>query len=122
MMDVRPIKTQADYEWTLAQITQYFESEPKAGTPDASRFEVLLALIGEYEDRVFPIEAPDPIDAIKEVMTRKSYRQSDLAQLLGSRSRASELLARKRPLTLDQAVKLHLEWKIPAEALLRQAG
>jgi HTH-type transcriptional regulator/antitoxin HigA len=119
MMDIRPIKTEADYDWALAEIEKYFDHEPAPGTKAAARFDVLAALIEAYEARVWPIEAPDPIDAIRETMASRRLRQSDLAALIGSRSRASEILHRKRPLTMEQAWKLHQEWHIPAEALLR---
>jgi HTH-type transcriptional regulator/antitoxin HigA len=118
-MNIRPIKTEADYDWALAEIEQYFAREPAQGTPEAERFDVLAALIEAYEARVWPIKAADPVSAILEVMERKSFKQADLAKLLGSRSRASEILHRKRPLTMEQAWKLHQEWHIPAEALLR---
>jgi HTH-type transcriptional regulator/antitoxin HigA len=118
-MDIRPIKTEADYDWALAEIEQYFDREPAPGTNAAARFDVLAALIEAYEARVWAIDAPDPIDAIRETMESRHLRQSDLAALIGSRSRASEILHRKRPLTMEQAWKLHQEWHIPAEALLR---
>ena len=118
-MNVRPIKTEADYDWALAEIAAYFEHEPAPGSPEAARFDVLAALIEAYEAQVWPIEAADPISAILEVMERKSLKQADLAKLIGSRSRASEILHRKRGLTMEQAWKLHQEWQIPAEVLLR---
>lgn len=120
-MDIRPIKTEADYDWALAEIERYFDNTPPPGSPEAARFDVLAALIEAYEARVWPIEAPDSVSAIVAVMEARALRQADLARLLGSRSRASELLHRKRPLTMDQAWKLHHEWKIPAEVLLRPA-
>ena len=118
-MDVRPIETAADHDWALREIEPYFEREPMPGTPEADRFAVLAALIGSYEDRHWPIEAADPIDIIKTVMAQRSLKQTDLAALLGSASRASEILGRKRPLTIDMARKLHHEWNIPAEVFLR---
>jgi len=118
-MDVRPIKTEADYDWALAEIARYFEHEPAAGTPDAQRFDVLADLIEAYEARVWPIEPADPVSVILDFMERKSLKQADLARLIGSRSRASEILHRKRRLTMEQAWRLHQEWRIPAEALLR---
>jgi HTH-type transcriptional regulator/antitoxin HigA len=121
-MDIRPIKTEADYDWALAEIERYFERTPAPGSPEAARFDVLATLIEAYEARAWPIAAPDPISAIEEVMERRSLRQADLARLLGSRSRASELLRRKRGLTMEQAWKLHVEWNIPAEVLLRPAA
>jgi HTH-type transcriptional regulator/antitoxin HigA len=121
-MDIRPIKTEADYDWALAEIEPYFVDEPAAGSPEAARFDVLAALIEAYEARVWPIEAPDPIDAIRETMEARHLVQADLAALLGSRSRASEILSRKRPLTMEQAWRLHQHWHIPAEVLLRPSS
>jgi HTH-type transcriptional regulator/antitoxin HigA len=118
-MDVRPINTETDYDWALKEIEQYFDHEPPLGTPEAARFDVLSTLIEAYEDEHWRIEAPDPVAAIQETMERLSLTQSDLGQLFGSRSRASEILHRKRPLTMRQAWLLHREWKIPAETLLR---
>lgn len=118
-MDVRPIRTEADYDWALKEIERYFDQEPEPGTEAADRFDVLAALIERYEAEHWPIEPPDPVEAIRHRMDASGYGQADLARLLGSRSRASEILARKRALTLEQAYKLHREWHIPAEVLLR---
>ena len=118
-MDIRPLKTEADYDWALAEIVPYFDAPPRLGTPAAARFDVLSALIESYEARHWPINAPDPVAAIQARMEQSGYSQADLARLLGSRSRASEILARRRGLTMDQAYRLHREWHIPAEALLQ---
>lgn len=118
-MDIRPIVTEADYDWALAEVEQYFEREPVPGTPEAARFDVLSALIENYEAKHWSIEAPDPIEALRFRMEQAGYTQADLARLLGSRSRASELLARKRGLSMEQAYKLFQEWRIPAEILIR---
>ena len=118
-MDVRPLRTEADYEWALKEISHYFETQPKPGSAEGDRFDVLATLIGAYEDKRWPIAPPDPVDAIRFRMEQAGYGQGDLAALLGSRSRASEILRRKRPLTMEQALKLHEQWQIPAEALLR---
>lgn len=118
-MDIRPLRTEADYEWALAQIEQYFTHQPPLGTPEAGRFDVLAALIENYEAKHWPIEAADPVEAIRARMEQSGYTQADLAALLGSRSRASEILARRRSLTMEQAYRLHREWHIPAEALIR---
>lgn len=118
-MDIRPIRTEEDYDWALEAIAPYFEQEPESGSPAADRFDVLAALIEAYEARHWPIEAPDPVEAIKERMRQKGYGQADLARLLGSRSRASEILRRRRAITLDMAHKLNREWAIPAEVLVR---
>lgn len=118
-MDIRPLRSEADYDWALAEIGPYFEQEPAPGTPAADRFDVLAALIAEYEARHWPIEPPDPVAAIRERMEQAGYTQADLARLLGSRSRASEILARRRSLTMEQARRLHEAWRIPAEVLIR---
>ncbi len=117
-MEIRPIRSEADYDAALKEIEQYFEQEPELGSPEADRFDVLAALIGAYEQQHWTIEAPDAVTAIREVMAFRHYTQSDLAILLGSRSRASEILNRRRQLTIEQARKLHREWRIPAESLL----
>ncbi|HEX4080875.1 MAG TPA: helix-turn-helix domain-containing protein [Rhizomicrobium sp.] len=118
-MDVRAIRNEADYDWALKEIEQYFEHEPRRSTKQAARFDVLAALIEAYEARHWPIEASDPVEAIRYRMSQAGFSQADLARLVGSRSRASEILNRKRPLTMEQAWKLHREWRIPADALLR---
>ena len=118
-MDIRPLRNEADYDWALAEIEPYFEQEPARGTSAADRFDVLAALIAEYEARHWPIDPPDPVAAIRARMEQAGYTQADLARLLGSRSRASEILARRRGLTMEQARRLHEAWRIPAEALIR---
>jgi len=117
-MDIHPIRTEEDYEAALTEIEPYFEREPEPGSAEADRFDVLSALIGAYEQRHWPIEAPDAVSAIREIMSLKHYTQSDLAELLGSRSRASELLNRRRGLTMEQARLLHARWQVPAASLL----
>jgi HTH-type transcriptional regulator/antitoxin HigA len=119
MMDVRPLRSEADYDAALSDIEQYFEAEPQPGTPAADRFDLLALVIADYEAKHWPIDPPDPVEAIKYRMEQGGYRQRDLAALLGSRSRASEILSRKRPLTLEMAWRLNREWGIPAEALLK---
>jgi HTH-type transcriptional regulator/antitoxin HigA len=119
MRNIRPLRNEADYDWALAEIEHYFDKEPKRGTDEADRFDVLAALIESYEAQHWPIGLPDPVDAIRWRMDREGLTQSDLAELLGSRSRASEILNRKRVLTLEQAYRLHREWQIPAEVLLQ---
>ena len=118
-MNVRPIKSVADYDWALKEIARYFDVQPKPRTADSARFDVLATLIESYEDKHWAIDPPDPVDAIRYRLEQAGMGQADLARLLGSRSRASEIMRRKRSLTMEQALKLHEEWKIPAEALLR---
>ncbi len=118
-MDIRPIKTEADYDWALAEIERYFDAEPEPGTPDSQRFDVLASLIEHYESRAWPIGLPDPVEAIRYRMEQGGLTQADLAQVLGSRPRASEVLGRRRALTKEQAFKLHRAWHIPAEVLIQ---
>jgi HTH-type transcriptional regulator/antitoxin HigA len=119
MKNIRAIRNEADYDWALAEIESYFKKEPAAGTPDADRFDVLAALIEAYEAKHWPIEPADPIEAIKFKMEMSGLKQSDLATLIGSASRASEILNRKRPLTTEMIFKISQGWQIPAESLIR---
>jgi HTH-type transcriptional regulator / antitoxin HigA len=116
---IRPLRSEADYDAALAEIEQYFEKSPKRGTPEADRFDLLALVIEDYERKHWPIEPPNPVDAIRYRMETGGYTQADLGRLLGSRQRASDVLARKRRLTMQMAWKLHREWGIPAEALIR---
>ena len=118
-MDIRPINTEVDYDWALAQIEPYFLSEPEPGSPEAQRFEVLATLIEAYEAEHWAIEPADPIEAIRYKMEVAGFKQADLAKLLGSASRASEILHRKRALTTEMIYKLNRQWGIPAESLIR---
>jgi HTH-type transcriptional regulator/antitoxin HigA len=119
MQDVRALRTEADYDWALAEIAPYFVAPPAEGTAEADRFDLLAAVIEAYEAKHWPIEPADPIEAIRYRMETAGYTQSDLARLLGSRPRASEIMSRKRALTIPMAYKLHREWNIPAETLIR---
>lgn len=118
-MDVRPIRTEDDYRWALAEISGYFDDQPEPGSPDGDRFDVLATLIVAYEDEHYPIDVPDPIDAIKAHMEMVGLNQTALAELLGSRSRASEILLRRRALTIDMVHKISTRWHIPAEILVK---
>ena len=115
---IRPLHSEADYDAALNEIERYFENEPKVGTPEADRFDLLALIIEDYERKRWPIEPPEPIDAIRYGMETGGYTQADLGRLLGSRQRASDILTRKRPLTMRMAWRLHREWGIPAEALI----
>ena len=119
MENIRAIRTEADYDWALEEIAAYFENEPEPGTPEAERFDVLADLIESYEAKYWSIEAPDPIDALVLTLEMKGLKQSDLAAVLGSRSRASEILNRKRHLNMQMVQKLHEAFAIPAEVLIR---
>jgi HTH-type transcriptional regulator/antitoxin HigA len=114
----RPIRTEAEYKAALVQVERYFVREPKKGTSEADRFDLLALLIEAYEDQHHPIGPPHPVEMIRHRMRTAGYTQADLAALLGSRARASEVLAKKRRLTLPMIWKLSREWKIPAETLV----
>lgn len=115
---IRPLHSEADYDVALNEIERYFENEPKPGTPEADRFDLLALIIEDYERKRWPIEPPDTIDAIRYRMETGGNTQADLGRLLGSRQRASDILTRKRALTMRMAWRLHREWGIPAEALI----
>jgi HTH-type transcriptional regulator / antitoxin HigA len=115
---IRPLRSEADYDKALKEIERYFDNEPKPGTPDADRFDLLALIIEDYERKRWPIEPPDTINAIRYRMETGGYTQADLGRLLGSRQRASDILTRKRPLTMQMAWRLHREWGVPAEALI----
>ena len=118
---IRPLRNEADYDEALRRIEPFFENEPEPGTPEADTFDLLALVITDYEKRHWPIDPPDPVDAIRYRMETAGYSQADLGRLLGSRQRASDVLNRKRRLTMGMAAKLHREWAIPAEALLSGA-
>lgn len=118
-MDVRPIRTEADYDWALAEIARYFESQPEIGSPEGDRFDVLSDLIAAYEDRRFPMPDLDPIEVLEVCMAEMGRTQSDLATLFGSRSRASEVLSRKRALTVDMIHKLDRDWGVPPGLMVK---
>ena len=115
---IRPLRSEADYDAALEEIERYFENEPKPGTLEADRFDLIALVIDDYEWKRWPIDPPEMIDAIRYRMETGGYTQADLGRLLGSRQRASDILTGKRPLTMSMAWKLHREWGIPAEALI----
>lgn len=119
MDNIRPIRNEDDYNWALAEITRYFDDQPEVGSPDGERFDVLATLIAAYEDKHYPVEAPDPVAAIVAHMEMAGLKQADLAEVLGSKSRASEILNRKRALTMEMTHALFELWHIPAEILIR---
>lgn len=116
-MEIRPIRTRADHRAALAEVERLWAAPP--GSPEADRLEVLATLIALYEDEHDPIPAPDPVDALVFRMEQMGLSRKDLERFLGSRSRVSEVLSRRRPLTLDMIRRLHEGLKIPAEVLIR---
>lgn len=118
-MDIRPIRTDADYRSALREVSVFFDHEPEPGTPEGDRFEVLLTLVEAYEARHFPIDLPDPVEAIKFRMEQAGLTPKDLVPAIGRLNRVYEILARKRPLTLNMIWRLHDKLGIPAESLIR---
>ncbi len=116
-MQIRPIHTEKDYQNALARIEEIFDA--RAGTVEGDELEILGILVDEYEKKHFPIEAPKPIEAIKFRMDQLGMEQKDLAKLLGSRSRASEILSGSRSLSLRQIKILCQKLNIPAEILIQ---
>lgn len=114
----RPIRTEAEYKAALAEIEKFFDDEPMKGTTEADRFDLLALLIEAYEEQRHPIAPPHPVEMIRHRMRTAGYTQADLADLLGSRAHASEVLQKKRRLTLPMIWKLSREWKLPAETLI----
>ena len=119
-MDIRPIRTDEDHRAALATIEACWGAPE--GTEEGDKLDVLSALVEIYEAKRWPIEASasfDPIDVLHYALAELGHTQVDLAELLGSRSRASEILARRRPLTVEMIHKISEAWKIPAELLVR---
>ena len=116
-MEIKPIRTEADYEAALSEVERLWGSEP--GTPDGDRFEVLFTLVEAYEEKQYPILSPDPVEAIKYIMDSRGLDRRDLEQYIGPSGRVSEVLSRKRPLTLAMIRKLNAGLGIPAEILIQ---
>lgn len=117
MKEIRPIRTESEYEAALQEVERLWDAEP--GTPDGDRVEVLATLIEVYETKHYPIAAPDPIAAILFMMGQKGLTRRDLEPAIGSRGRVSEILNRKRPLTLPMVRALSALLGIPAEVLVQ---
>ena len=94
---IRPLRSEGDYDAALEEIERYFENEPKPGSAEADRFDLLALIIEDYERKCWPIEPPDTVDAIRYRMEAGGYTQADLGRLLGSRQLAFDILTRKRP-------------------------
>ena len=116
-MTIKPIKTEKDYEQALQRLEAIFDAKPT--TPEGDELEVLGILIDEYEQSHFPIDLPDPIEAVKFRMEQMGYTQNDLANVIGLKSRASEVLSRKRKLSLSMIRNLHNQMNIPTEVLIQ---
>src|SRR5947207_13451250 len=116
-MKIRPIKSDTDYRAALKEIERLWDA--KLGTAEADHVEVLSTLVEAYEAKHFPIPAPDPIAAIEFMMEQKGLTRRDLEPAIGSRGRVSEILTRKRPLTLPMVRELSALLQIPAAVLVQ---
>jgi HTH-type transcriptional regulator/antitoxin HigA len=116
-MEIKPIKTETDYEAALEEIERLFESVP--GTPEGDHLEILVTLVEAYEDQHYHIPLPDPIEAILYHIESRGLSWRDLEPYIGSRARVSEVLSRRRPLSLQMIRRLHDGLGIPAEILIR---
>jgi HTH-type transcriptional regulator/antitoxin HigA len=116
-MTIKPIKSKKDYQAALARLEQIFDAKP--GSKDGDELEILGILIEKYEQDRYPIDFPDPIEAIKFRMEQLGYTQNDLARVVGLKSRASEILNRKRKLSLDMIRQIHQSLGIPTDVLIQ---
>ena len=117
-MNIHPIRTEEDYQKALDRLEVIFDAEPD--TPEGDELEVLSILIEKYEDEYFPIEMPDPIEAIKFRMEQLGMKQKDLAKYVGFKSRVSEIFSKKRKLSLNMIRNLSESLKIPTEVLIQK--
>jgi HTH-type transcriptional regulator/antitoxin HigA len=120
MKELRPILNEKEYAEVLAEVSAFVDNEPKRGTKDADRFELLLMLVEAYEAKHYSIAPPDPIEAIKYRMEQAGLKPKDLQPMIGGLNRVYEILNRKRPLTLKMIWKLHSMLGIPADSLIQQ--
>ena len=116
-MNIKPIRNEKDYQNALNRLEEIFDA--KRGTEEGDEFEILSILIDNYENEHFPIEMPDPIEAIKFRMEQMGMKQKDLAEVFGFKSRVSEILNKKRKLTLEMVRNLHTKLHIPTEVLIQ---
>ena len=117
-MNIHPIRTGTDYRAALRELSAYFDNEPVPGSEDGDRFEILATLVEAYESKHFPIEAPDPIEAIRFRMEQGGLTVKDLVPSIGQPNRVYEVLNRKRGLTLEMIRNLHRNLGIPAASLI----
>jgi HTH-type transcriptional regulator/antitoxin HigA len=117
-MEIRPIKNDDDHAAAIAEIERLWGAT--AGTEDGDKLDILSTLIEKYDDTRWPnVDISNPIDLLNYAIEELGHSQAELAELLGSRSRASELLNRRRPLTVEMIHKISEAWKIPADLLVR---
>jgi len=119
-MNIRPIRSQADYERGLLEIRRLWHARP--GSMEEAELEAIATLVEDYEKRVYPLPNPDPIEAIKFRMEQQGLTSADLLPIFGTPGRVSEVLNRKRPLTLDMIRQLHYRLGIPLQSLVAPPG
>jgi HTH-type transcriptional regulator / antitoxin HigA len=119
-MNVKPIRTDAEYKQALARASAFFELQPALGSPDADTFEMLLLVIDTYENEHYPIDPPSPIDAIKFRMDQAGLTPKDLVPMIGPLNRVYEVLAGTRTLTIPMIRRLHQGLGISADVLIGQ--
>ena len=119
-MNIHPIKTESDYEQALSEIEQLWGAEE--GTKKGDKLDILLVLIDNYENEHHPIDPPDPIEAIKFRMEQMNLSRKDLEKYIGPRGRVSEILNRRRSLSLNMIRTLHSQLHIPLESLIGETG
>lgn len=120
-MDLHSIRTlsgEDEYQIALSTVRPFFENEPAEGTPEAAHFDALCLLIEEYEQRHYPIPRAKPVDVLKSVMAANNYTRADLIEIIGSKSRVSDLLNGRREMNIEQIRKVSRAWRIPAGALI----
>jgi HTH-type transcriptional regulator/antitoxin HigA len=118
-MNIRPIHTDEDYRAALKNVSALFDNEPEPGTPEGDYFDIMITLIEAYESKQFPVDLPNPIDAIKFRMEQSGLSAADLAPAIGRTNRVYEVLNGKRALTLPMIWKLHDLFGIPAQSLIK---
>jgi HTH-type transcriptional regulator/antitoxin HigA len=114
---IRPIRTKTDHKWALAEVERLWGT--KRGTPEGDRLDVLATLIEAYEAEHYPMDPPDPIEAIRFRMESQGMTRKDLEAMIGTRTRVAEVLNRKRSLSIGMIRRLHDKLGIPAEILIR---
>ena len=119
MADVKPIRSEADYEMAMTEVERLWGA--KSGTPRGDRLDVLATLIDAWESEHHPMDPPDPIEAIKFRMEQQNLTRKDLEGILGTRTRVAEVLNRRRGLSINMIRRLHKELGIPAEVLIRSS-
>jgi len=114
------IRTQGDYQTTLREISALMELDPDVNSPEGDRLDVLVTLVQAFEQRHFPMDLPDPVEAIKFRVEQQGLQPKDLEPMIGQRNRVYKILNRKRPLTQAMIWRLHTGLGMPAESLIRQ--